>query len=247
VNHLSGLKNNQLIEIWDDRKILIGEKWDDKINDELVNSDIVLFLMSSDFLASEYINRKEIVETIERHKKGEVCIIPILLRPCDVTSSILSSFQSVPRDLKFINSTSFGSIDEGFLAVVKELKKTIEEFKPKKSDNASSDDIKERDGLNNCQCCAEDYEIDISMKVLYEINGFIEKNACSKCKRGKYDDIENSLKIRFSNEKDIRVAINYLIKEKCIEFSYAKDRYKNNIEYISITLEGEKSLRRFNR
>jgi tetratricopeptide (TPR) repeat protein len=126
VTHLSGLKQAGLIEIWDDRQVIIGEKWDSKINEKLADSEIVVFLISADFLQSEYINNIEIKKTIERHKNGEVYIAPIFLRPCYFESSILSSFQGVPRDLKFI--TSWGNIDEAFLNVINELRKIISEF-----------------------------------------------------------------------------------------------------------------------
>lgn len=126
--HLSGLKRQNLIDVWTDRQVLIGDKWDEKIKHKLMTSDIVIFLISSDFLASEYINVVEINETIARHKKNEVFIAPIFLRPCDFESSILSDFQGVPRDAKFI--VTWDNIDSAFLEVTKELKKIILDFKP---------------------------------------------------------------------------------------------------------------------
>ncbi len=126
--HLSGLVRQNLIDIWTDRQVAIGDKWDEKIKNKLITSDIVIFLISSDFLASEYINEVEIKETIERHRRNEVLLAPIFLRPCDFESSILSEFQGVPRDSKFI--TTWTDIDSAFLDVVKELKKLINEFTP---------------------------------------------------------------------------------------------------------------------
>ncbi len=126
--HLSGLKRQKLIDVWTDRQVLIGDKWDEKIKNKLITSDIVIFLISSDFLASEYINEVEINETILRHKNNEVLIAPIFLRPCDFESSLLSDFQGVPRDAEFI--TTWKDKDSAFLAVTKELKKIINEFTP---------------------------------------------------------------------------------------------------------------------
>lgn len=125
--HLSGLVRQKLIDVWDDRQVLIGEKWNDSIKLKLDTSDIVLFLLSSDFLASTYINEVEIERTIERHKKGEVLIVPIFVRPCDFESSALNEFQGVPRDAKFI--ANWESVDSAFLEVTKELKKLIQNFK----------------------------------------------------------------------------------------------------------------------
>lgn len=127
--HLSGLIRQKLIDVWTDRQVLIGDKWDDKIKNKLLTSDIVIFLISSDFLASEYINEIEIEETISRYKNNEVLIAPIFLRPCDFESSILSDFQGVPRDARFIST--WNDKDSAFLEVTKELKKLIKDFIPK--------------------------------------------------------------------------------------------------------------------
>ncbi len=126
--HLSGLKRQKLINVWTDRQVLIGDKWDDKIKQKLFTSDIVIFLISSDFLSSEYINEVEIKETIERHKRNEVFVAPVFLRPCDFESSILAKFQGVPRDAKFIST--WNDKDLAFLTVIKELKKIITDFVP---------------------------------------------------------------------------------------------------------------------
>lgn len=128
VNHLSALKD--LITVWDDRQILIGTKWDETIKAKLATSEIVIFLISSDFLASTYVNEVELNKTIERHNRGEVYLIPVLLRPCLFESNILGSFQAVPRDAKFITTQS--SIDLGFLEAIKEIKSILEFFKPVK-------------------------------------------------------------------------------------------------------------------
>ncbi len=128
--HLSGLKRNKIIDVWTDEKILIGEKWDEKIKNELLESDIVIFLISPDFLNSEYINEIEIKKTISRHNNKEVLIAPIFLRPCDFESSILAEFQGLPKGVKFI--TSWKDEDAGFLEVIKGLKKLIKEFSPTK-------------------------------------------------------------------------------------------------------------------
>lgn len=125
--HLSGLKMQKIIDVWDDRQVLIGEKWDKKIKEKLFDSEIVFFLISSDFLSSEYINDIEIKETIIRHDKNEVIIVPVFLRPCDFESSCLSRFQGVPRDAKFI--TLSDNLDASFLSVIQELKKIILDFK----------------------------------------------------------------------------------------------------------------------
>ena len=52
--HLSSLKRNKVIDAWHDRKIPAGTKWAKAIDDNLNKADIILLLISSKFLASEY-------------------------------------------------------------------------------------------------------------------------------------------------------------------------------------------------
>ena len=50
--HLTSLKNEGVIKAWDDREITSGEDWDEVIHSSLEKADIILFFISSDFMAS---------------------------------------------------------------------------------------------------------------------------------------------------------------------------------------------------
>ena len=80
---LAMLKRQGFISTWHDRKLTAGEEWDAKIKDELLTADVILMLLSPDFLASDYIWDIEVKTAIERHKKGTATVIPIILRPCE--------------------------------------------------------------------------------------------------------------------------------------------------------------------
>jgi hypothetical protein len=54
-NHLKLLKRQNVIDTWHDRKIMSGTEWDKVINKNLDNADIILLLISSVFLASDYL------------------------------------------------------------------------------------------------------------------------------------------------------------------------------------------------
>ncbi len=81
--HLSLLKRNGLISIWHDRKITAGDEWKGQIDDNLDNSDIVLLLISSAFIASDYCIDVEMAKAIKNHQSGRSIIIPIIVRSCD--------------------------------------------------------------------------------------------------------------------------------------------------------------------
>ena len=52
--HVTSLKRRGIVKEWHDRKLVAGEEWDKIIKQELLDSDIILLLISSDFLASNY-------------------------------------------------------------------------------------------------------------------------------------------------------------------------------------------------
>ncbi len=125
IEHLAGLSRNGLIDQWNDREIKPGHRWDDAIKKNLDTSDIVLFLISSSFIASDYIHDIEIQKAIKRHNEGRIIIIPIILRPCDFTSLPIDKFQALPKNAYPISK--WDDQDEAFLNVIEGLKVVIDE------------------------------------------------------------------------------------------------------------------------
>jgi hypothetical protein len=123
---LSALKRSEKILTWNDRKITPGTEWDEKIKSELSNADIILLLISADFLASDYIWNIEIKKAIERHENKEAVVIPIFCRSCDFTDMPFANIQGLPNDAKPLNS--FDDIDAGLTLVSKGIRKVIDEF-----------------------------------------------------------------------------------------------------------------------
>jgi len=122
--HLSVQRRNGNISIWTDREILPGEKWDGKIRQELKEADIILFLVSSDFLATDYIWDVELGAALERDKDPNdlVSVVPIILRKCDWTDSPLGKFNSPGKG---IDISTASDKDEAIFGIVEELKKLI--------------------------------------------------------------------------------------------------------------------------
>lgn len=52
--HLSALKRQGLIDSWHDRRIVAGKEFDKEISGNLEKAEVILLLVSSDFLASDY-------------------------------------------------------------------------------------------------------------------------------------------------------------------------------------------------
>ena len=124
VSHLKALERKGQIKIWEDGAIIAGTDWDATIKRHLAAAEIVLFLISSDFINSDYIDRVEVKEAIANHQAGKQILIPIVIRACDFSSfDQLSRFQALPRHAKPVSSWS--DRDEAWLDVVNGLKRVF--------------------------------------------------------------------------------------------------------------------------
>jgi CheY-like chemotaxis protein len=119
--HLALLERRKIIRSWHDRKISAGEVWADKIDENLEVADIVLLLVSSDFIASDYCYEKEMKRALERHARGTACTIPVIIRPCDWHDSDFGRLQVLPKDGKAV--ASWPMRDEAWTDVAKGIRK----------------------------------------------------------------------------------------------------------------------------
>jgi ABC-type branched-subunit amino acid transport system substrate-binding protein len=124
-SHLSGLINSGSIRAWYDRMIDPGSNWENELEDQLRTADIVLLLISADFLASKYCYNYEMYIALERHKRGEVCIIPVILRPCDWKHEPLNHLQALPKDGKPVVRQDC-SIDAPLTDVAQGIRRVVE-------------------------------------------------------------------------------------------------------------------------
>ncbi len=94
--HLAGLRRSGLITAWYDGEIVPGTPWEQEIETRLEGARVILLLVSSDFIHSDYCYSKEMARAIERHHRKEARVIPILLRPADWTDTPFSKLQMLP-------------------------------------------------------------------------------------------------------------------------------------------------------
>ncbi|HST52411.1 MAG TPA: COR domain-containing protein [Pyrinomonadaceae bacterium] len=97
--HLSPLERLKLIETWYDRRIVAGEDFGQKINENIDSADIILLLVSADFIASNYCYQKEMARALERHANNKASVVPVIIRDVDwKVIPELSRLKAVPKD-----------------------------------------------------------------------------------------------------------------------------------------------------
>jgi len=124
ISHLASLRHDGLIQEWYDRKITPGQNWAGEIDQHLNSADLILLLVSADFINSSYSYEIEVKQAMERHNAKEACVIPIILRPCDWTETPFGKLQALPKDAKPIteclnHDTAFKEISLNLREVIK--------------------------------------------------------------------------------------------------------------------------------
>lgn len=120
---LQQLKLEAPLEIWDDRKIPIGDLWRPEIDAHLLTADIVVFLLSAKSLTSEFILKEEIPIALQRYAKAETLIIPMLISPCLWKSSKFKDFAILPRNAMPVSA--FANPDDAWLEVTEKIREEL--------------------------------------------------------------------------------------------------------------------------
>lgn len=112
VRHLAPLRREGLIDLWHDGILRPGEHLDPAVQAALAASDVVILLVSADFIASEYCYEQEMLRAFARQRDGTARVMPIILRPCQWkgvpigNGETLSEFVALPKDGKAVISWS---------------------------------------------------------------------------------------------------------------------------------------------
>lgn len=117
---LAILKRQGVIETWHDRRIGAGQELDSAISAELESSDIILLLVSADFLNSNYCYEIEMTRAMERHAAGDAIVIPVILRSCLWKDAPFGNLNATPPDGKAVMQWS--DRDVAFTEVAKAIK-----------------------------------------------------------------------------------------------------------------------------
>ena len=116
--HLAPLKRQNKVETFHDRDMLPGVDWHHIIIKEINKADIILLLVSADFMDTDYIMKKEVPIAMERREKGCV-VIPVLIRPCHWEDMPFAEFLGVPDKGKAV--VQYKNRDVAWTKVVKRI------------------------------------------------------------------------------------------------------------------------------
>ena len=125
LDHLNPLEQKGMVKLWVDTYIDLGSDWDIVIKNHVKGAAILLFLLSPSSLNSGYIKNVELKIVIEKSRKNEVFIIPILIRPCAHHGLDITRRQWLPRDGRAVTDRSWGRRDNAYKDIVSDFEKQL--------------------------------------------------------------------------------------------------------------------------
>jgi O-acetyl-ADP-ribose deacetylase (regulator of RNase III) len=126
-DHLGGLRHGGYIKDWSDGQIVPGQDWAPEIIRQLDEADIILLLITSSFLGSEFIGRVELDTALERHRRGDAIVIPVILKPADWQSAGLEGLQALPKDGRAVSS--WPDRDAAYVDIARGLRRTVDAWR----------------------------------------------------------------------------------------------------------------------
>ncbi|HYT03065.1 MAG TPA: toll/interleukin-1 receptor domain-containing protein [Candidatus Acidoferrum sp.] len=127
--HLMLLQRQGHIVLWHDGDISAGKEWEREIKKYLDAAQIILLLISPNFMASDYCYGIEMQRAMERHNLGEARVIPIILRPVYWQGAPYGKLQALPLNAKPVIDKHWQSQDEAFYEITMGIQKVIEELR----------------------------------------------------------------------------------------------------------------------
>jgi hypothetical protein len=112
---LRGLKQRGVLDEWHVRAVGPGSGWRGEASPHAAQAAVVLLLVSRDFVASEYCHGDDVRLALERQRRGEARVLPVMLRPCSVKETPLAGLAALPPGGKPV--TAWRSSDAAFEAV----------------------------------------------------------------------------------------------------------------------------------
>jgi len=121
--HMAPVRRRQWVQIWTDQRIGPGAEWDLAIDAHLSIADLIVLLISADYLNSDYCYTKEMGSALQRQESKNAYVIPIIVRPCFWQEAPFAMLQVLPLGGKAV--TLWKNRDAAWTQVVTSIKMVV--------------------------------------------------------------------------------------------------------------------------
>ena len=196
---LVNLQRTVPLDIWSDNMIAAGQDWNEEIFSKLRASQIILLLISPDFIASDFAYEKEMKEALNMHDYKQALVVPVMLRIVKEDGHPFSKIQTLPSAPRFISE--WQDLDAAFTNVLTGLDLSIQQF----IKNRKVRDINVRENelveyatngelLSACDKLM-DFASDFSPGIGYRREAMTIKGTCKYILKNCMDDVDQIQKI----------------------------------------------------
>ena len=123
---LSSLVREGRIESWHRYKIGAGTEWKERAKEYLSIADIILLLVSPDFVASDYCYGQEALEAMSQYKERNARVIPVIVRSIDWENLMFGKLRCLPTDGKAVNM--WQRKEEALANIARGVRDSVEEI-----------------------------------------------------------------------------------------------------------------------
>ncbi len=116
----------EIIDYWDDSKILPGQKWKEEIRNAIKETKVAILLVSTDFLGSEFIATDELPPLLKAAEKEGAVILIVILKPCLFEEfPDLSQFQAMNPPNRPVVKMNYNEKEELLVNIVRQTKRIL--------------------------------------------------------------------------------------------------------------------------
>lgn len=126
VRHLAQLEREGSIRLWHKGMVGPGQEKMDGVEHHLATANIVLLLVSANFIGSDDLYKVDVKRAMERHARREARVVPVVLGECDWQAADFGELEALPPGgrpvLGYKNQDkAFAEIARGVRAIVEGL------------------------------------------------------------------------------------------------------------------------------
>ncbi len=123
--HLTSLERTEGVKIWYDGKIDLGKEWLEETERAMASADIILLLVSADFIASDFCYEHQMKQALELHAAGKASVIPVIIRDCAWENAPFSQLKVLPLNGVHTTSSVWDTEDEPYVEIARALNQHI--------------------------------------------------------------------------------------------------------------------------
>ena len=126
--HLAVLERTQNVTIWYDGLVMPGQEWQAITKEVMQKSQIILLLISADFIASDECYNESMKHALDMHRAGKCTVIPVLARACLWQDTPFSSLQILPKNQQPLTSSAWQTHEDPFTQVAENLRFVVQKL-----------------------------------------------------------------------------------------------------------------------